>query len=365
MRGALPEDGNGSETRQEQAPGPGRRPVFSGTAVLGVVAGAVLIYFLRYILLVFVLPLIVAYVCTPLVGWLARRLGLKRWVAALSIFLMLSGLTGLALWLTIPGLIHQLRPLLENLRGTVQSLAQDLLGGARLQMFGQTIDSAEIADRVMALAQSWINSGRWLQLGAAGLSAVFGAMLSWILLAYFLFDGPGLARGALRIVPPRRRELVSSVCRKLDPVLRRYFIGVAVIVVYAACAAYLGLGIALNLQHAALLAALTGVLELVPVVGPAISAVVAGLVATHEAKSAWGIVAYVIYAFALRISIDQLFGPLVLGRAASVSPVLVIFAFLTGGLLFGIVGIILAVPAVLTVKVTLATLYEERPANAG
>ena len=60
---------------------------------------------------------------------------------------------------------------------------------------------------------------------------------------------------------------------------------------------------------------------------------------------------------ALRLSIDQLVGPLVLGNAARVHPTLVIFCFLAGGALFGIVGVILAVPVALTVKVTLATIY--------
>jgi predicted PurR-regulated permease PerM len=49
----------------------------------------------------------------------------------------------------------------------------------------------------------------------------------------------------------------------------------------------------------------------------------------------------------------------VLGRAGRVHPVLVIFCFLTGGLLFGVAGVILAVPVALAIKVILATLYEE------
>ena len=131
------------------------------------------------------------------------------------------------------------------------------------------------------------------------------------------------------------------------------------VIVYAGCAAYIGLGLFLRLRHAAFLAALTGLLEVLPVVGPALSAVIAGLVAIQEAKSVWSIVAYVIYASALRLSIDQLVGPLVLGNAARVHPTLVIFCFLAGGALFGIVGVILAVPFALTVKVALATIYGE------
>ena len=57
-----------------------------------------------------------------------------------------------------------------------------------------------------------------------------------------------------------------------QPVLRRYFVGVGAIVVYAAIAAYIGLGLVLGLHHAVLLAALTGLLEMIPVAGPLVSA---------------------------------------------------------------------------------------------
>jgi predicted PurR-regulated permease PerM len=85
-------------------------------------------------------------------------------------------------------------------------------------------------------------------------------------------------------------------------VLRRYFIGVLIVVTYAATAAYIGLGLVLGIPHAV---------------------------------------------------------PLALGTAARLHPVLIIFCFLSGALLFGVIGVIMAVPVALTVKVTLALLYDE------
>jgi predicted PurR-regulated permease PerM len=111
-----------------------------------------------------------------------------------------------------------------------------------------------------------------------------------------------------------------------------------------------------------LLALLTGILEMIPVIGPVAAAVIAGLVAVHSAAGIGAIIAYALYATALRISIDQLFGPLALGTAARVHPVLVIFCFLSGAVLFGMIGVIMAIPVALAVKTTLALLYDE-PAN--
>ena len=176
-----------------------------------------------------------------------------------------------------------------------------------------------------------------------------------------LFSGQRRAgcEGLAAALPARLAPRHGTNLDSPRPILFRYFAGIAAVIVYAGCAAYLGLGLFLGLRHAAFLAALTGLLEVLPVVGPALSAVIAGLVAVQEAKSIWSIVAYMIYASALRLSVDQLVGPFVLGNAARVHPTLVIFCFLAGGALFGMVGVILAVPFALMVKVTLATIYGE------
>jgi predicted PurR-regulated permease PerM len=137
-----------------------------------------------------------------------------------------------------------------------------------------------------------------------------------------------------------------------------------VVVLYASTAAYIGPDLFLGIEHALSLALLTGLLEMLPVIGPAAAAVIAGFVAIRQATSVGAILAYAVYAAALRLSIDQLLGPLVLGQAARLHPTLVIFCFLAGGLLFGIPGVIMSVPIALAIKVTLATLYDEPSSSA-
>lgn len=144
--------------------------------------------------------------------------------------------------------------------------------------------------------------------------------------------------------------------------LTRYFFGMIAVVLYATTASYIGLDFFLGIRHAVLLALLTGLLEVVPVIGPTSAAIIAGLVSLQTATGIMSILDYALYATALRLSIDQLFGPIVLGTAAHVHPVLIIFCFLAGGIVFGIPGIILAVPVALLIKSTLATLYGDERA---
>jgi predicted PurR-regulated permease PerM len=102
-------------------------------------------------------------------------------------------------------------------------------------------------------------------------SGLFGLILTGVLLFYFLLDTQRIAQGLLWLAPPGRRPFIRHLWRELEPILRRYFIGIAVVVTYAAIAAYIGLGLILHLHHAVLLALLTGILELVPIVGPGAS----------------------------------------------------------------------------------------------
>lgn len=340
------------------------------TLTFTVVTAAVLglLYLIRNILLPFVLAGIVAYVCTPLIDALTLRAGGHRWLFASLVLLALTGAVGVLGFLAVPTAAHQVLALAANPDEEIGGFLRVVMGNHTFNIGGAPLNATQIAARAASGLSGLVTSGeKLLDLGLLGLGAVFGMFLTWVLLCYLLFDAPRLSRGLLWTIPPGRRLAVLRFWHRLDPILRRYFVGIALVVAYASIAAYIGLGVFLGLHHALLLALLTGLLELLPLIGPVSSAVLAGLVAVRQAASASSILAFIAYAIALRLSIDQFFGPLVLGRVAHLRPVLVMFCFLAGGLLLGISGIILAVPAALAVKVAL-TLRNEQCAdelNAG
>jgi predicted PurR-regulated permease PerM len=327
--------------------------------VLAIGAVGLVLHLLQGILLPFVIAAVTAYVCVPLIDWVMARTRLPRWPAALGVLALLMGAAALLGFLGLPVLIGQAQSLMTDLHGAVTGLMRALIGQHSVHVLGSTLDAERVAYQIVGVLQHWMSGGQLLTVVGWGVAAAFGFMLVWVLMGYFLVDAPAIASGLRWLVPPGRRVFAEQVWHELDPILRRYFIGVAVVVAYATAAAYLGLGLILGLHHALALALLTGVLEIIPVIGPLAAAVVAGLVAVQQAASARDIWAYVGYAVALRLSIDQLVGPIVLGNASRLHPVVVIFCFLAGGALFGIVGMILAVPIALLVKMTLSVLYRQ------
>jgi predicted PurR-regulated permease PerM len=283
---------------------------------------------------------------------------LPRWIFALLTLLLVLGLFALIGWLGIPSLAGQLTSMGSNLQGSIASLVRELMGNGTINLFGNELTADTIAKDLIE-GVSGLLGGHVFTLMSYSFAGLIGVILSFVLLGYMLFGGRSTGEALFWLIPPARRDFAHRVWDKLSPILRRYFFGVFLVVVYASTAAYIGLGLILDIHHAVFLALITGLLEVIPVVGPAASGTIAGLVAVQQAKSPWNILEYIMYAIALRISIDQFFAPIVLGKAAYLQPVLVIFCFLTGGMLFGVVGVIMAVPAALTVKAFLGEVYGE------
>jgi predicted PurR-regulated permease PerM len=326
--------------------------------VLTASALTVFFYFIKVILLPFLLAAIVAYVCTPLLDWLGKHTRLPRWLFAVMLFLLILAVAALTISFAAQHLAVEGRSIASDLPDMVDKLVREALGDQPLQVLGQSFDAHGIAQSVQARIHDLFERNDVLALTVGlSLATVMGAFLTFVLMFYFLVSGRSVARGIFWIVPPHRRRLADRIWTRLDPVLMRYFLGVLVIVIYATIAAYIGLGVILNLKGAVLLALLTGILETVPFIGPTSAAIIAGLVALRAATGIMSILAYALYATVLRLSIDQLVGPIVLGRAAHVHPVLIIFCFLAGAVVLGIPGVILAVPVALLIKSTLATLY--------
>jgi predicted PurR-regulated permease PerM len=327
---------------------------------IGVIAlVAAFLYLVRNALIPFVFAGVIAFVATPAIDWAAARTRLPRWLFALLTLLLLIGVFVLIGWLGVPSLAQQLTGMGSNLQGSIADIVAQFIGKDTINLFGKQTNAQMIAKDVIDFASTFLSTHAFT-LVEYTFAGMFGIILAWVLLGYMLFGGSAQGEALFWLLPPSRRDFAKRVWAKLSPILRRYFLGVLLVVIYASVAAYIGLGLILNIHNALFLALLTGLLEIIPVIGPVASGTIAGLVAIGQAQSSWNIVEYIIYAIALRISIDEFFGPIVLGKAAYLRPVLVIFCFLAGGMLFGIVGVVMAVPVALAVKAILGEVYHEQ-----
>ena len=326
---------------------------------LAVAVAAVLgfLFFIRHILAPFIIAAALAFLLTPAIDWADRRFRGPRWIyATVTLLLVLAILAGLVvivgnvLMTDAPRIAHRFPQILHTY---IERMAK--LGGPTLE---HSIDVDAVTSEALYRAHAFLGSGRMLVLAGYGIAAIFGGVLSVVILAYFLISGKSVAAGAFWLVPPEYRREVRGVLDKVLPMLWRYFVGLLIVVTYTSTLAWIAFGPLFHIPDAPILAVTVGVLELVPVVGPAASLALVGLTAAQQ-TSMLGMIGLFGFAIALRLSIDELVSPLVLGKSARIHPAIVIFAFLSGATLFGIIGLLLAVPFAASIKIILATYYAE------
>ena len=147
----------------------------------------------------------------------------------------------------------------------------------------------------------------------------------------------------LRPLTGRAKEaLFNILVNKIEGKVGAWVRGQLVLMLLVGVTTYIALLI-LGVPYALPLAIVAGLLKAIPVIGPIIAAIPAILVAfVHSAVLAIAVLA--LYILVEQIT-DNFISPLLMAKAVDLSPLVIIFALLVGGMLFGIVGALLAVPA--------------------
>ena len=344
-------------------PGSGATPYRSsarGWAMfVALVVVAIILFSIRAVLLPFILAIGIGFVLDPLIQYLQRRMGLRRGLIATVFYILLLVLFVAAFYWLARTILRDISELASKGPDMIRKLLKELLGPNGVEIGAQRLTADSIAKDAVDNMRTIIGASAFARLGEFGVEFLLGLVLLLVLIPYFLVSGPEIADSTLWLIPPERRESVRSLLPKVVPMMRRYLIGIVCVVTYTAVAAYIGYGVIFYLPHAILLSIAIGLLEIIPSIGPTVSFLLVGLAAVQDEHSLSMIALLGAYAVALRLSIDNVFGPMVLGRAVNVPRVVILFAFVCGGVLFGIIGLILAVPIAACTKIVLEAYYAE------
>ena len=313
---------------------------------------------------------ILSYILLPLVGSIERRFTFPRTAAALLVFVAVLAVIFGGGRILVPRIVDNAHDFQQNW--------PTLFANAR-QTISDTFDQFGLGDLDDALiGPNLADLERQLQTMASrnALPFVVGAghfLLQFLifLIATFLMlrDAPRLLAAIQGNVPREHRVEILHVLRDTNVMLGRYIRGQLILVVLMSTVTTIGLTV-LNVPYSVLLGIMTGVLETIPFVGPITAGAIACLVALgHVNPFGWSQLAYVgvvaLMYTVLRHTEDYLVIPTVIGRAVRLHPAIVIFALLTGGATFGLLGIVLAVPVAATLRLVLiyvrAKLRDEDP----
>jgi predicted PurR-regulated permease PerM len=318
----------------------------------------------------FLWAMILSYILLPVVGALERRFAMPRTLAALTVFVALLAVIFGGGRFLIPRLIDNSRDL-QTSWPTLVANAQQTIGATLTSVglgdLGGSVVGPNLQDLQTQLAGMVQRNALPFVVGAGHFLLDFLIFLIATFLT--LRDAPRLLSFIERNLPQQHRHEIVHVLRDTNLMLGRYIRGQLILVVLMSSVTTVALTI-LGVPYSVLLGIMTGVLETIPFVGPITAGAIACLVALgHPNPFGWSQIAYVsvvavIYTV-LRHAEDYLVIPTIIGRAVRLHPAIVIFALLSGGAAFGLLGIVLAVPIAATLRLVLiyvrAKLRDEDP----
>lgn len=177
-------------------------------------------------------------------------------------------------------------------------------------------------------------------------SGIFGGVFSFILiivLSFYLAVQEGGVEKFLKIITPIKNEVyIVDLWKRSQKKIGYWMQGQLLLGIVVGVLVYLGLMI-LGIQNALILAVLAGVLEIIPVFGPILSAIPAILFGLTDGGLTTGLLVLGLFIIVQQFE-NHLIYPLVVKKVVGVSPIVVILALIIGGKLAGFLGILLSVP---------------------
>lgn len=338
-----------------------------GRALLLGVGGALTSFWLLEttgaLLAPFVVALGIAYLVDPVVDRLEER-GLGRTPAIALLALPVAGLLAVAIFVGVPllgqqigELIDRAPVLLERLSGWLERLQQRLRG---VPVGDQLIGRIEAIDGDMVVSfleerRSELAERAWQ--GALGLGRGIGSaltvlgyvVLTPVLAFYLLRDWNRIVERLRDLVPPARRESWVGFAREYDTLLARYLRGQMTVAVTIGAITTLGLWIA-QFPYALLVGVAVTIFSVIPYLGLVLSLVPAVLIALVSGDPGLSLLKVgVVFAIAQGLE-GSVVSPKIVGDSVGLHPVWVVLAIAVGGFYFGFVGLLLAVPGAVGVK---------------
>jgi predicted PurR-regulated permease PerM len=348
-------------------------------SLIGILILGNLLY--RYALVpvrIVVAPLLIAlgivYLLNPIVSRLQAR-GVSRVLGALLTYIVFLGVVGVLLRFLIPLVAHQVSGFAESVP---ELLSNASVGLARLaRRLDLNVDANDVFSGLSPGGGAGGFISRIFSFTAGVVHVVLIVVLGVVVGFYLLVDLPKFQRSAISLIPARRHDEVLSLLEKMGAALGGFFRGQLLVALFVGLASMLGLYI-VGLPYWALVGAVAGLFNLIPLIGPFIGAIPALFIAFTTDSSAgvlsldpgWPLAIGASVALLVVQQVDNhVVSPNVVARTVKLHPVTVMLGLFVGGTLLGLWGMLLAVPVIAAAKILILHYWDTRmqwpPPSAG
>ncbi|MDD5544722.1 MAG: AI-2E family transporter [Acidobacteriia bacterium] len=330
-------------------------------------AGLVLlIWLVRPIIAPLVISLLLAYILNPAIDRFEGLLR-SRLFAVVLLTLLISGLVTVFFIFMVPLFADQLRLAFERIPVALNKVVAQidpLLFKLRMHyplLFKQFLGPSVAA----AKKDIPLLSTPTLHLFSLGTGDLFSTFLSALKILfvpvftfYLLYDFPSIGQKIYQSIPNRRKLFFTERFYEIDQVISRFIRGQLLIAIIYAVIYSTGLTL-LNLQAAMVLGVAAGLANLVPYLGT-VSGLFFAIIFSSLDQFSWLRILGILGVFAFAQALDgALLTPKILGNRVGLNPLIIMVGIIAFGKLFGLIGLIVAVPAMAILAVFFRAFYRE------
>ncbi len=332
---------------------------------LWVIAAACVLFLVQFshLLPVFIWAAVAAYLFNPVITFLSERTRVHRFFFIVLLYILVGLLLFWAAREIVPLISHEIAELNDGSYSNGSTLVGQVAKQKTLSVMGSDIELKGVIHSV----SSWVN----MQFTSQALPLFFGAverlvflLVFFIITFYFLLQAGSYRKAFEDVIPEPYREEISGLIEKINFTLGAYIRAQVVLIIIMSSASFVVLS-ALKIKYAIILSIMTGVLEVIPIVGPISATVIVASMALLQSTAPYGLsnmvlaLLVVIAYFVLRQLEDYFIIPNIAARFVKVHPVLGIFSLLVGGSVGGVLGLFLAIPTAAIIKVLFGYLHNK------
>ncbi len=310
------------------------------------------LYLVREVFPPFIVGGILAYLLLPLVRFVSKATKIPKHVAVGLIYITFLGTIILLSKAFGPVLIEQAGTLFDDRHAIVTNLIQQLSSTFNWQINVETASS----DIVLNL-ERWLGKPEELvHLGELLSKSLLHILVCIVSSIYLIMDSETVGKYLLRFIPEDRRDAVVQLSGKMNVMVAKYIRTQFFLILLMASVAYVILHFAFNIKYAFLIAMLSGVLEIIPVLGPLMAITMAVIVGVAQQGVQVGGLIALCYWIA-RLLEDYVVIPKFVGHVIELHPLAIIFAVICGEVLAGALGMLIAIPVAAAIKLILDFAY--------
>ncbi|AEM22215.1 PerM, Predicted permease [Brachyspira intermedia PWS/A] len=331
-----------------------------------------------YLVAPFIWGIFIAYMFDPLITKMQKKI--PRIVGVLLIYIPLLILAIIFVIFILPRTIEQVEIIFKTLPQYVDKIYSSIsdmlitLSEKLNRTVGKSfdinleIDSKAINDflfgnsGVITLMYRKIIDFRFQNINS--ITTIFSIIFSYFVILpfvtfYLMLDFQNIKERIIKIIPMRWQSSVSNIIKNSNYIINSYVVGMTILAVSFFIISYIMLSVT-NTKYAFILALLRGLLNYIPFIGPFaafLSALFIGII-TEPVWWHGALKMCIIYGI-IQILDSGIMAPKILGKSVKIHPIAVMFSTIIGGVLFGFLGVLFAVPFCGIIIITIKNFFNK------